>query len=86
MRDASYYVKLVDPGPNEIRVIKFIKEHCRLGWYETRRAVDHLPWTIISDYGSIGRDDAMRLIRPLAEGLEALGATVEWDYDYGDLD
>lgn len=73
MADASYHLKLIDCGPEKVKVIRFLHDQTGRGLYEIKIATDKLPWTIVSDYGPIGREDAMRILRPLAEGLEALG-------------
>ena len=84
--EPSFWFRLDDCGPHRVRVVKLVSECCGLSLYETGRAVKELPWLILSESGPMSRSDAMRIIRPLAEGLEALGAKFEWDFDYGDYE
>ncbi len=84
--EPSYRVRLTDCGPQSIKVIRFLHTECGMELYEASGAVENLPMDIRTVSGPMSWGDAKSEILPIVEGLRALGAVVEWDFDYGDYD
>ena len=86
IREPSYRIRLVDCGPNRVKVVKFMHDKLHFGLFEASRVVDDLPLNIKAETKPMNYAEVRQMILPIVEGLEACGAKVEWDFDYGDYD
>ncbi len=86
IREPSYRIRLVDCGPDKVKVIKFLHNELHFGLLEAARAVENLPLYIKTETRPMSCAQAREMILPIVEGLRERGAVVEWDFDYGDYE
>ena len=85
--DAAYWIKLIDCGPNKYPVARCIRKYaCWLSLREVKQAVEDPPKLIFIEAGYMTMKEAERKVRPILDELEALGATADWEFYYGDIE
>lgn len=64
-------IKLINCGPNKLRVLKIIKEATFSGLHETKELIDRAPITVYYE-------ESKSRAQSLAKELRKVGATIEW--------
>lgn len=86
MTDAKCWINLIETGPNRGAVIRCLRKHSWLSMSEAIAVVKNPPQPVFIESGYMTYEEAKRKVIPIIQELTELGATADWDFDYGDIE
>ena len=65
-----------------------MREEVHIRFAEVKNFIENLPEKKVgfTKSGYYSRSEAEKIVRPILEELNRLGAISDWEYDYGDMD
>ena len=86
MTDARFWIKLIDTGPNTSGVVYCLHRHAMIAMSDAIRIAKNPPQNVHIESGLMTYEEARRKAEPIVKELTDLGATADWDFDYGDVE